>query len=298
MAECATVGIRCRSSNYSLVSKWRRESHQNNMKRNDAQQTDGFELPTRRNVLQVLGIAAGATAAGGGLVAGGGMNGGSNGGTDDDSDIGDGDAVTTENGMPRYELPPLPYDYDALEPAIDAEIMRLHHDEHHQGYVDGTNAALDTLEEMRESGDFSDIKSVKRDLSFNLSGHVLHTVFWENMYPDGGGDPPSDLAEVMRTHFGSVATFKEEFSAAATNVEDSGWGLLVYDYLADMPIVTQAEDHNDLAIQGSTPLLVLDVWEHAYYLQYKNNREDYVENWWDVVNWDDVARRYEAAQNA
>ena len=279
------------------MSKQRKESRRKTMKRNDPQRTDDFELPTRRTVLQVLGITAGTTAAGG-LAAGGGTNGESDGGTDDDSDSGDEDAVTTEGGMPRYKLPPLPYDYDALEPSIDAEIMRLHHDEHHQGYVDGANAALDTLEEMREEGEFSDIKSVKRDLSFNLSGHVLHTVFWENMTPDGGGDPPSDFAEVLTTHFGSVATFKEEFSAAAENVEGSGWGLLVYDHLADMPLVTQAEDHNDLAIQGSTPLLVLDVWEHAYYLQYKNNRDEYVENWWDVVNWNDIARRYEAAQNA
>jgi Fe-Mn family superoxide dismutase len=267
------------------------------MQRNDSERTDGLEVPTRRNVLQVLGIAAGATAAGGGLAAGGGMDGAGNDRTSD-GDIGDEDAVTTESGMPRYALPPLPYDYDALEPSIDAEIMRLHHDEHHQGYVDGANAALDELEEMREQREFSDIKSVKRDLSFNLSGHVLHTLFWENMGPDGGGDPPADLAEVLTTHFGSVATFKAEFSAAATNVEDSGWGLLVYDHLADMPIVIQAEDHNDLAIQGSTPLLALDVWEHAYYLQYKNDRGEYVENWWDVVNWEDVARRYEVARSA
>lgn len=267
------------------------------MKRTDSQRPAGFELPTRRNVLQALGIAAGATAAGGGLAAAGGSD-GTGSGENGDGDLGDKDAVTSESGIPRYELPPLPYDYDALEPSIDAEIMRLHHDEHHLGYVEGANAALETLEEMRERGDFSDIKSVKRDLSFNLSGHVLHTVFWENMHPDGGGDPPSDLADVMTTHFGSVETFKEEFSAAAANVEGSGWGLLVYDHLADMPIVIQAEDHNDLAVQGSTPLLVLDVWEHAYYLQYKNNRDEYVENWWEVVNWEDVARRYEAARNA
>jgi Fe-Mn family superoxide dismutase len=211
---------------------------------------------------------------------------------------GDSDAVTNESGIPRYELPPLPYEYDALEPVIDAEIMRLHHDEHHQGYVDGANKALNTLEQMRKNSEFSDIKSVKRDLSFNLSGHVLHTVFWENMSPDGGGTPDGNLAEAIEKYFGSFQNFKAEFTAAANNVEDSGWGLLIYDHLADMPLVTQAEDHNDLAVQGATPLLVLDVWEHAYYLQYKNNRGEYVNNWWNEVDWDDVAQRYEAAQDA
>jgi Fe-Mn family superoxide dismutase len=151
---------------------------------------------------------------------------------------------------------------------------------------------------MRKNNDFSNIKSVKRDLSFNLSGHVLHTIFWENMSPAGGGEPSGYLAEAIEKYFGSFQKFKTKFSAAANNVEDSGWGLLIYDHLADMPLVTQAEDHNDLAVQGATPLLVLDVWEHAYYLQYKNNRDEYVGNWWNVVDWDDVTQRYEAAQYA
>ncbi|EMA56491.1 superoxide dismutase [Halococcus thailandensis JCM 13552] len=151
---------------------------------------------------------------------------------------------------------------------------------------------------MRNNNDFSEIKHVKRDLSFNLSGHVLHTTFWENMSPDGGGKPSGYLAKAINKYFGSFENFKAEFNAAAKNVEGSGWGLLVYDHLADMPLVTQAEDHNDLAVQGATPLLVLDVWEHAYYLQYKNNRGKYVTNWWNVVDWDDVTQRYEAAQYA
>jgi superoxide dismutase, Fe-Mn family len=197
-----------------------------------------------------------------------------------------------------YELPPLPYEYDALEPSIDAKIMKLHHDKHHQGYVDGANAALEKLSEMRQSGNFSDVKAVKRDLSFNLSGHVNHSVFWQNMSPNGGGEPSGEFAAALDQHFGSFDGFKQDFSAAAKSVEGSGWGMLVYDHVADKPIVIQAENHNDIAVQGSTPLLVLDVWEHAYYLQYENDRGKYVDNFWNVVDWNDVANRYEAARNA
>jgi len=197
--------------------------------------------------------------------------------------------------MATYELPELPYDYDALEPTIDERIMELHHDKHHQGYVDGANAALEKLENMRESGDFGDVKAVKRDLSFNLSGHVNHTVFWENMSPDGGGEPGGELADAIEEDFGSFEGFKDDFAAAAKGVEGSGWGLLVHDPVADQLMVIQAENHNNRAVQGSTPLLVLDVWEHAYYLQYENNRGEYVDNFWDVVDWDDVAERYDQA---
>jgi Fe-Mn family superoxide dismutase len=172
--------------------------------------------------------------------------------------------------------------------------MRLHHDEHHQGYVDGANKALRQLAMMRKRGQFNDIKHLKRDLSYNLSGHILHSIFWQNMSPSGGGDPPSTLADAIERDFGSVDAMRQAFSAAAENVADSGWGMLVYDHLADQLLVVQAENHNDLAIQGATPLLVVDVWEHAYYLQYTNNRGTYITNWWNVVNWDDVAARYEA----
>jgi Fe-Mn family superoxide dismutase len=151
---------------------------------------------------------------------------------------------------------------------------------------------------MRESGDFGDVKSVKRDLSFNLSGHVNHSVFWENMSPDGGGEPGGDLADAIESDFGSFDAFKEDFAAAAKGVEGSGWGMLVHDPVADQLMVIQAENHNNRAVQGSTPLLVLDVWEHAYYLQYENNRGEYVDNFWDVVNWDDVAERYNQAGGA
>ncbi|SIQ95271.1 superoxide dismutase, Fe-Mn family [Haladaptatus litoreus] len=199
--------------------------------------------------------------------------------------------------MATYELPELPYDYDALEPTIDARIMELHHDIHHQGYVDGANAALDKLETMRDNDDWGDVKGVERNLAFNLSGHINHSVFWENMSPDGGGEPGGELADAMDEHFGGFDQFKSHFSAAAKGVEGSGWGMLVYDYVADKPIVTMAENHQNQSPMAE-PLLVLDVWEHAYYLQYENNRGEYVDNFWDVVNWDDVAERLDEAQSA
>ncbi|WP_129116544.1 superoxide dismutase [Halegenticoccus tardaugens] len=195
-----------------------------------------------------------------------------------------------------YELPDLPYDYDALEPSIDARIMELHHDKHHQSYVDGANSALEQLESMRESGDFGDVKGVERNLAFNLSGHVNHTVFWRNMSPDGGGEPGGEFADAIEADFGSFDGFKSHFSAAAMNAEGSGWGMLLYDHVGDGMIVAAAENHQNQTPQGTTPLLVLDVWEHAYYLQYENNRGEYIDNFWDVVDWDDVAQRYDDCQ--
>jgi Fe-Mn family superoxide dismutase len=199
--------------------------------------------------------------------------------------------------MATYELPDLPYSYDALEPSIDAHIMELHHDIHHQGYVNGANAALDKLEEMRENDEWGDVKGVERNLAFNLSGHVNHSVFWENMSPDGGGEPGGDLADALDDQFGPFDDFKTNFSEAAKGVEGSGWGMLLYDHVADIPIVSMAENHQNQSPQGTTPLLVLDVWEHAYYLQYENRRGEYVDNFWDVVNWDDVEERYDEASS-
>jgi superoxide dismutase, Fe-Mn family len=195
-----------------------------------------------------------------------------------------------------YELPDLPYEYDALEPTIDARIMELHHSAHHQGYVDGANAALEELEGMREEGDFEGIKHVKRDLSFNLSGHVNHAIFWQNMSPDGGGEPEGELADAIDEEFGSFDAFQSEFTEAANAVESNGWAWLFHEPVADRLIVGQVESQNRLAHQGATPLLGLDVWEHAYYLQYENRRAEYTESWWDVVDWNDVARRYDDAR--
>ncbi len=156
--------------------------------------------------------------------------------------------------MATYELPDLPYSYDALEPSIDARIMELHHDKHHQGYVNGANAALDTLEEMRENDEWGDVKGVERNLAFNLSGHINHSVFWENMSPDGGGEPGGDLADALDDQFGSFEEFKTHFSEAAKGVEGSGWGMLLYDHVADIPIVSMAENHQNQS-PLATPLL-------------------------------------------
>ncbi len=194
-----------------------------------------------------------------------------------------------------YELPDLPYDYDALEPHIDQRIMELHHDGHHQSYVDSANDAREQLEEMRSDGEYDDIKAVKRQLAFNLSGHANHSIFWENMDPDGGGEPGGAVADAIEDAFDSVDTFMEEFSEAAKAVEGAGWAMLFYDPLADELIIGQMESQHLLAHQNTTPILALDVWEHAYYLQYENNRGEYVDAWWDVVNWDDIDERYEAA---
>lgn len=196
-----------------------------------------------------------------------------------------------------YELPELPYEYDALEPHIDEKIMRLHHDKHHQGYVNGANAALEKLEEMRSNGSYDGIKAVKRNLSFNLSGHINHSIFWPNMSPDGGGKPGGVLGDVIENDFGSFENFKDEFSATAGSVEGSGWGMLVYEPELDQLMIKQVENHNNRTIEGATPLLVLDVWEHAFYLQYENNKGDYIDSWWNVINWDDVENRYQEAKS-
>ncbi|MDQ2048882.1 superoxide dismutase [Natronolimnohabitans sp. A-GB9] len=199
----------------------------------------------------------------------------------------------TENGQPRYQLPELPYEYDALEPHIDERIMELHHTEHHQAYVDGANDALEEFEAMRDAGEFDDVRAAKRDFSFNLSGHVNHTIFWENMSPDGGGEPEGTLATAIDENFGSFADFQAEFTATANNVEGDGWAMVFYEPLADALVIGQVEGQNELAHQRAIPILTLDVWEHAYYLQYENDRGAYVDEWWNVVDWADVERRYE-----
>jgi Fe-Mn family superoxide dismutase len=194
--------------------------------------------------------------------------------------------------LSKYELPALPYKYNALEPTISEAILQLHHDKHHAGYVNGANAALQKLEAGRESG-FKDVdvRAVERDLTFNVSGHVLHTLYWQNMSPKGGGSPGGKLADMINESFGSFEKFKAQLSNAAKQVEGSGWSLLVYEPVLDRLLTLQVQNHQNLAIQGSLPLLTVDVWEHAYYLQYKNDRGSYVDKWWNVVNWDDLEKR-------
>lgn len=198
----------------------------------------------------------------------------------------------------KHVLPDLPYDYNALEPHIDEQTMRLHHDKHHQSYVDGLNKAEEKLEEARKNGDFALVKHWEREVAFHGSGHMLHSIFWPNMAPKAGAEPSGELAEAIKRDFGSYDAFQKHFQAAATAVEGSGWGILAYQTLNDHLIILGVEKHQNLNQYGSIPILVLDVWEHAYYLKYQNKRPDYVKAFFNVVNWKDVAERYSKARAA
>ncbi|MCS7095358.1 MAG: superoxide dismutase [Thaumarchaeota archaeon] len=201
--------------------------------------------------------------------------------------------------MKKYELPQLPYAYNALEPYVIEEIMRLHHTKHHQAYVNGANAALEKIEKHSKGEAQIDVRAVLRDLSFNLDGHRLHSIFWPNMAPSGkgGGKPGGSIADRINQEFGSFENFKKLFSDAAKTVEGAGWALLLYDPETDRLVLTQVEKQNLMHLAELQILLSLDVWEHAYYLQYKNDRATYVDNWWNVVNWDDVEKRFSRAKS-
>ena len=198
--------------------------------------------------------------------------------------------------MPKYELPELPYDYAALEPHYSAVVLELHHDKHHKAYVDGANTTFEKLGEARESGDFGTINQLEKNMAFHLSGHVLHSLFWTNMSPDGGGEPEGDLAAGVKEWFGSYDGFRAQLTEAAMNVQGSGWGALSWEPLAGRLIVEQVYDHQGNVGQGGPPLLVLDMWEHAYYLQYENRKAEWVTAFWEVVNWPDVADRFAKAR--
>jgi superoxide dismutase, Fe-Mn family len=195
-----------------------------------------------------------------------------------------------------YELPPLDYDFSALEPHYSARVLELHHDKHHKAYVDGVNTALEKLAGARESGDMTPIVGLEKTLAFNLSGHVLHTLFWKNLSPDGGDKPEGELADAIDEYFGSFEKFKTQLSQAASTVQGSGWGALTWEPLGERLFTEQIYDHQGNTGQGGVPLLVIDAWEHAYYLQYENRRADYVAAIWNVINWDDVSARFERAQ--
>jgi len=200
----------------------------------------------------------------------------------------------------QYTLPPLPYPADALEPHIDAQTMTIHHDKHHKAYVDGMNRALRALEAIRNGeGDASLVKHWSRELAFNGSGHVNHTIFWLTMAPPeagGGGQPKGDLATAIARDFGSFDAFSSHFRNAAKQVEGSGWGWLVYHPVSDRLMVLQAEKQQNLTIWGVIPLLGVDVWEHAYYLKYQNDRGKYVDAFMNVINWERVGEFYERAR--
>lgn len=197
--------------------------------------------------------------------------------------------------MPIYTLPDLPYDFGALQPAIVGEIVELHHDKHHAAYVKGANDALEKIAEAGEKEDFGSLVGLEKTLAFNLSGHVLHSIYWQNMSPDGGDRPDGELATAIEEHFGGFDRFHAQMSQATATVQGSGWGVLAWEPLSRRLIIEQVYDHHGNIGQGSVPLLAFDAWEHAYYLQYKNVRPDFVKAMWQVVNWPDVSARYAAA---
>ncbi|MET8989517.1 superoxide dismutase [Nonomuraea wenchangensis] len=200
--------------------------------------------------------------------------------------------------MGHYSLPDMPYDYAALEPAITGEILELHHAKHHAAYVKGANDTLERLAEARDKGEFGGLVGLEKTYAFNLSGHVLHTIFWQNLSPDGGDRPDGELGDAIVEHFGSFEAFQKQLTTATTTVQGSGWGVLAWEPLGRRLVVEQVYDHHGNVGMNTTPLLVFDAWEHAYYLQYRNVRPDYVEKLWGLINWNDVIARYNAAKGA
>ena len=195
-----------------------------------------------------------------------------------------------------YALPELPYSPGALEPHYSGEIVSLHHEKHHAAYVKGANDTLAALDAARAAGDFSTINMLSRSFAFHLSGHVLHSIFWTNMSPDGGGRPEGELSSAVTEFFGGFEPMQAQLTAATVNVQGIGWGALAWEPVAKRLVIEQIHDHQGNVGAGSIPLLVIDSWEHAYYLQYKNVKADYVKAFWNIVNWPDVAARFAAAQ--
>lgn len=199
--------------------------------------------------------------------------------------------------MAVYSLPELDYDYSALEPHISAKIMELHHSKHHQAYVDGANTALEKLAEARDKGDLATVNLHEKNLAFNLGGHSNHSVFWKNLSPNGGGEPEGELAAAIDEYFGSFDAFKAHFTAAATGIQGSGWAILAYDTIAERLVIWQLFDQQGNIPVGVVPLLMLDMWEHAFYLDYLNVKADYVKAFWNIVNWENVSQRFDTGRS-
>lgn len=244
-------------------------------KRDDNMITEGLD---RRDLLKTLGLGALAVTAGAITAA---------------------PALAGERGkkgsLRPYVLPKLPYAYDALEPALDEKVLRIHHTKHHAGYVRGLNATLSALEKARGAENFSQIKALSRALAFHGSGHVLHTLYWQSMRPKGAAVPKGRLGAAILRDFGSFVGFERQFKAAAKKVEGSGWAVLAFEPMGRRLLILQAEKHQNLAIWGAVPLMVCDVWEHAYYDQYQNRRGAYVEGFFKLIDWPTVAHQYAAA---
>ena len=199
--------------------------------------------------------------------------------------------------MEKYKLPDLPYAYDALAPYMSQEVLKLHHDKHHAGYVSAANALLDKIDTARKSGEVIDFKSALKTLSFNVGGHILHETFWKVMAPANTGNSriKGEVLKAIEKEFGSFERFKTEFTETAKSVEGSGWAILAFHKEhgenGSLAII-QVEKHNVNFYPEQTILLCLDVWEHAYYLDYKNDRAKFIENWWNIVNWEEVEKRF------
>ena len=198
--------------------------------------------------------------------------------------------------MAEYTLPDLPYDYAALEPHISGSIMELHHDKHHATYVKGINTALEQLADARDSGSLGTVAGVERALAFNLGGHVNHSVFWPNLSPDGGDKPDAELGAAIDEFFGGFDKFRAHFEATANSIMGSGWAVLAWDTLGQRLNIVQLYDQQGNLPLAQIPIVLLDMWEHAFYLQYKNVKADYVTAWWNVVNWADAQARFAAAK--
>jgi Fe-Mn family superoxide dismutase len=200
--------------------------------------------------------------------------------------------------MSLYKLPDLEYDYGALEPHISGRIMELHHDKHHAGYVKGANETLEKLDDVREKEDFSRLAALEKALAFHLSGHVLHSLFWRNLVPNGGGRPEGKLAQAIDRDFGSFEKFKRQMTEVAATVMGSGWSALVWEPVGKRLLTTQIYDHQSNLSQGGLPIMVLDAWEHAYYLQYQNRKTEFFEAIWNVWDWEDIGERFVGVSEA
>ena len=198
--------------------------------------------------------------------------------------------------MSVYTLPDLPYDYGQLEPHLIGKIVELHHDKHHAAYVAGANTTLEKLHDARKSGDFGTINQLEKSLAFHISGHKLHSILWTNLSPAGGGEPTGAIKGLIDSDFGGFEGFKKQFNAATLGVQGSGWGVLSWEPTAGQLIVQQVYDHQSEHAQGGRPLMVCDIWEHAFYLQYENRKAEWVNAYWNLINWDDVNRRLAEAK--
>ncbi len=203
-------------------------------------------------------------------------------------------AATAKEGAAafRHKLPPLPYPEDALEPVIDKETVKIHHGKHFAAYIDGLNSTLEKLEKARTTGDFTAIKALSRDLAFHGSGVVLHWTYFDTIGPKAGGEAKGALADLIKRDFGSFETFWKQFAAASKDVEGSGWGILAWEPFSKRLVIMQSEKHQNLTSWGAMPLMVCDVWEHAYYLKYQNRRPEYVDNFAKIIDWKKADERF------